>query len=146
MKSLEFVIGLSKPKWRSTGVNHFTYDVDHSSFPDYVIDELGLTNECLLSLEMLKGGKIKPHKDHPSRLSHIMWLLSKDPMTVTTVHGTKVLNYSDSMVVQSNMLHSATVEGNNDSTFISVDHGKPYSQTVELYRKLTENFPEIYQK
>lgn len=75
-----------------------------------------------------------------------MWLLSKDPMTVTTVHGTKVLNYSDSMVVQSNMLHSATVEGNNDSIWMNVNHGKPYSETVELYRKLTENFPEIYQK
>jgi len=146
MKSLEFIIGLPKQKSRNTGYQHSSYVIDHSSFPDYVIDELGLTNESIMTLETVKGGKVPPHKDHPPRISHIIWLLSKDPMTVITVNGTEVLNYSDSMVVQSNLPHSATVEGNNDSTFISVDHGKPYSQTVELYRKLTENFPEIYQK
>jgi len=136
VKSLDFITSL--PKQRSLSLGFYSYYIiDHSSFPDYVIDELGLTNESTLTLETAIGGEVKPHKDSGPRQSHIIWMLTQSPMTVVTTTGTTVLNYGDSMVVESKSEHSAKVQDSKDATFLSVDYGKNYTETQEIYQKIT---------
>ena len=72
-----------------------------------------------------------------TRQSHIIWMLTQSPMTVVTTTGTTVLNYRDSMVVESKAVHSAKVQDSKDATFLCVDYGKNYTETQEIYQKIT---------
>lgn len=135
MKSLDFITGLPKQKSLSFGF-YSSYIIDHSSFPKYVIDELGLTNKSTLTLETVIGGTVNPHVDSGPRQSHILWMLTQSPMTVVTTTGTTVLNYGDSMVVESKSTHSASVQDSKDATFLGVDYGKNYTETQEIYQKI----------
>ena len=136
MKSLDFITSLPKQRSLSFGF-YSSYTIDHSSLPDYVIDELGLINESTLTIESVIGGEVAPHTDSGSRQSHIIWMLTQSPMTVVTTTGTTVLNYRDSMVVESKAVHSAKVQDSKDATFLCVDYGKNYTETQEIYQKIT---------
>ena len=137
MKSLDFIKGLPKQKSLSFG-NYKSYIIDHASFPEYVIDELGLTNDSILTLETVMGGKVDPHVDSGPRKAHIIWMISNSPMTVVTTSGTTVLNYGDSMVVESKSQHSASVKDSKDAIFIGVDYGKSYTETQEIYLNISK--------
>ena len=139
MKTLAFIKDLpySKP---TISYNHYeTTILDRSNFPDFVKEELQLDTDSVLTLETVKG-QTPTHTDSPPRQAHIVWYISDVPMTLVTEYGTSVLNYGDSMVINSQSKHKGIVENGGNGTFFAVDYGKNYEETLKIYEKYQKNW------
>lgn len=139
MKTLAFIKDLpySKPTFSFT--YYETTVLDRSNFPDFVKEELQLDNDSVLTLETVKG-QTPSHIDNPPRQAHIVWYISDVPMTLVTEYGTSVLNYGDSIVINSQSKHKGIVENGGNGTFFAVDYGKNYEETLKIYEKYQKNW------
>ena len=108
MKSLQYFRDLPYSKPDVSFRFYETTVLDKSTFPDFVKEELLLDENSIVTIEAVKG-ETPTHTDVPPRQAHLIYYISNNPMTVTTTYGTFVLNYGDSMVIDSTSQHSGSV-------------------------------------
>lgn len=137
MKSVQYFYDLpySKPTFSFT--YYETTVLDKSTFPNFIREELLLDEDSVITIETVKG-KTPSHTDNPPRQAHVIYYISNNPMTVTTTDGNFVLNYGDSMVIDSTSKHSGSVGDLQKGRFFAIDYGKNYQETMEIYQKITK--------
>tara|TARA_B100001287_G_C22386713_1_gene391380 strand:- start:94 stop:525 length:432 start_codon:yes stop_codon:yes gene_type:complete len=137
MKSVQYFRDLPYSKPDISFRFYETTVLDKNTFPDYVKEELLLDENSIVTIEAVKG-ETPTHTDVPPRQAHLIYYISNNPMTVTTTYGTFVLNYGDSMVIDSTSEHSGSVGDMQKGRFFAIDYGKNYFQTQEIYEKITK--------
>ena len=137
MKSVQFFRDLPYSKPDISFRFYETTVLDKSTFPDFVKEELLLDEHSIVTIEAVKG-ETPTHTDVPPRQAHLIFYISNNPMSVTTKDGNFVLNYGDSMVIDSTSEHSGSVGDLQKGRFFAIDYGKNYFETQEIYEKITK--------